>query len=153
MNELQARSLFTMTLSVLEPQVVGVVPLGYTRRIVPVSGGRFEGERLKGRVLPGGAAWAAMRADGVVHMDVRLTLSTEEGELVYATYTGRRAGAADVVARFRRGETVPEGADYLRIAAVFETAAPRLLWLNDIIAIGRGHRPPEGLRYEVFELL
>jgi hypothetical protein len=103
--------------------------------------------------MPGGAAWAITRPDGVIHLDVRLVLKTDQDELLGLTYFGKRSGSAEALARFRRGEMVSEGVDYLRIAAQFEVAAPRLQWLNNIVAVGRADRPPEGLRYELFELL
>jgi hypothetical protein len=148
------RPLFTMTLDVTEPpQVVGEVPDGHLRRIIPIAGGRFAGKRLNGRILPGGAAWAAVRPSGVVNLEVRIVLETEEGERVYARYAGRRGGPPDIVARFTRGEPIPDGSDYFRVAMTFETAAPRLLWLNDMLAIGVGRRPPSGPCYEVYEIL
>src|SRR2546425_11879367 len=66
---------------------LGVTPVG-RRRIVSVKGGTFEGPRLRGTVLPGGVDWLVERADGVRTLDVRITLRTEDGHLVYAHYPG-----------------------------------------------------------------
>jgi len=154
MEGLTSQPLFTMTLDVDgPPQIIGIVPEGHMRRVANVTGGKFVGSRMKGRVLPGGSAWSAVRSDGIVNLEVRIVLETDENELVYLTYQGRRGGPPDIVARFTRGEPIPDGADYFRVLMMFETAAPPLLWLNDIVAVGVGRRPPTGPSYDVFEIL
>jgi hypothetical protein len=51
------------------------------------------------------------------------------------------------------GVFVDPSAYYFRTAILFETAAEKYGWLNGIIAIGVGSRPPEGPVYDVFEVL
>ncbi len=135
------------------PQVVGTVPAGYFRRTGIITGGSFEGERLRGTVLPGGGDWLLTRPDGVTHLDVRAMLQTDSGEVIYMTYTGRLKQPVDGPERLAAGQTLDEAELYFRTAAQFETAAARLLWLNDIVAVGIGHRRPTGPVYRVFELL
>ncbi|MCE2829890.1 MAG: DUF3237 domain-containing protein [Sphingomonadales bacterium] len=55
---------------------IGKTPSGL-RRIAPVTGGTFSGDRLNGTVLPGGNDWVINRADGVMVIDVRLTLQSD----------------------------------------------------------------------------
>jgi hypothetical protein len=154
MDGVKYRPLFTMTLEVANPpQLIGELPNGSQRRIANITGGGFQGDRMRGRVLPGGAAWASVRPNGVVDIEVRVVFQTDEKELVYLRYAGLRGGPPDIVARFTRGEPIPDGSDYFRVAIAFETASQRLHWLNDILAIGIGRRPPSGPCYEVYELL
>ena len=61
---------------------IGTTPEG-RRTIAPVSGGIFEGDRLSGEVLPGGADWVRFRSDGTMMIDVRLTLQTVDGASIY----------------------------------------------------------------------
>jgi hypothetical protein len=131
---------------------IGPVPVGYQRRVVFVTGGRFEGERLSGHILPGGGDFLMMRPDGGMHLDVRLVLETWEHELIYMTYVGRRHGPPEVMERYKTSSPVAFGEDYFRTIIQFETAAPRLAWLNGILAIGAGYRTAEGAVYEVFEI-
>lgn len=152
MTDLKARLLFTVDFET-SPQVVGHVPAGYFRRVGIISSGRFIGERLSGKVLPGGGDWPVRRADGIIHLDVRAMLETDAGENIYMTYTGRLRMPPDGEARLARGETLAESDLYFRTAAFFEAEAPRLVWLNDIVAIGIGSRRPQGPRYAVYELL
>ena len=145
------RHLFSIKAVVDAATLIGAVPHGYTRRVMGVSGGQFEGERLRGRVLPGGADVVMERPDGGLHLDVRLVLETEAGELIYMTYNGRRNGPTpDVMRRIVNREPVVRGEDYFRVLVQFETAAPRLLWLNDKVAIGTGTREPDGPVYDVW---
>ena len=136
------KPLFTIKVEVDAPaQLVGAVPHGYTRRVMCVSGGHFEGERLRGRVLPGGADVVLERPDGGLHLDVRLVLETHAGELIYMTYTGRRNGPTpEIMKKIVNREPIARGADYFRVAVQFETAAFGLQWLNDRIAIGTESR-------------
>src|SRR3546814_5275242 len=117
-----------------------------------VTGGSFEGERLRGKVLPSGADWLIIRPDNGLVLDVRLVLETEAGELVYMTYTGRRTGSPEMLRRIAAGEVIEPGADYFRVAVSFETAAPSIAWLNDIIAVGTGYRVPAGPVYDIYEI-
>jgi hypothetical protein len=151
--ELKSRPLFVLDAELDPPQMTAQTPQGL-RKIVTVRGGRFEGDRLRGRVLPaGGADWALTRADGVLELDVRLTLETDEGALVHMRYRGVRHGPVDVMARLARGEPVDPADYYFRIVPSFETGAPDLAWLNGIVAVGLGERRAAGPRYAVFEIL
>lgn len=153
MNPITLQPLFSIKVAVNGAQLVGAVPHGFTRRVMTVSGGHFEGEQLSGRVLPGGADVVVERPDGGLHLDVRLVLETAQGELVYMTYQGRRNGPTpEIMRKIVNREPIPPGADYFRVLVQFETAAPRLLWLNDKVAVGTGTRDPDGPRYDVWQV-
>lgn len=151
-SEVRFQPLFTVQFQT-SPQIVGDVPQGYFRRAGVIASGSFQGERLSGKVLPGGGDWLFRRSDGVIHIDVRAMLESDSGEVIYMTYTGRLKAGADIEDRLARGETIEPHEIYFRTAVQFETAANRLSWLNDIVAFGIGHRRPEGPVYEIFELL
>lgn len=154
MTPIELRPLFSIkALVTAPPQLVGAVPQGYTRRVMCVSGGHFEGERLRGVVLPGGADVVLERPDGGLHLDVRLVLRTDQDELLYMTYNGRRNGATpELMRKIVNREPIPKGADYFRVLVQFETAAPRLAWLNDRLAVGTGTREPDGPLYDIWEI-
>jgi hypothetical protein len=80
---------FEVRAEVADPTVVGQVPAGL-RRIIDILGGTFEGPRLKGEVLPGGADWQLIADDGFTDIDARYTLETDEGQLIYVTNRRRR---------------------------------------------------------------
>ena len=152
MAEIRTAHLFMITLKVGQVQNLGKTPLG-ERRIAPVLGGRFEGPKLKGTVEEGGSDWLLVRPDGATQLDVRLTLRTNDGQLIGMTYRGYRHGPAAVIERLSRGEAVDPSQYYFRTAPFFETASDKYGWLNGIVAVATGHRPPEGPVYEVFEVL
>ena len=147
----RTRPLFVMRLAVRPRQVVGAAPAAF-RRIGPVFGGSFTGERLSGEVLDCGNDWQTVRADGCTTLDVRLVLRAADGAMIAMTYRGLRHGPPEVIERLERGETVDPASYYFRIAAQFETAAVPYDWLNRILAIGIGHRQPDGPVYSLFEL-
>lgn len=153
MTELKSRLLFDISIALHPIQDIGKTPAG-ERRVIPVSGGHFNGERLNGVILPhAGSDLLLLRADGSFQQDVRLALRTDDGALILMTYRGVRHSAPDVSQRIARGESVAPSDYYLRIAPFFETAAPDYSWLNTILSIGVGERQPNGARYEVYEIL
>jgi len=146
-------SLLTLSIELHPIYDLGVTPVGH-RRIVPVSGGKFQGERLRGDILPhAGSDLLITRADGAFQQDVRLALQTDDGALILVTYRGVRHSSPEVAARIARGESVGPNEYYLRTSPFFETAAPQYDWLNRIVAVGVGERLPNGARYEIFEIL
>lgn len=145
--------LFTIQIRLHAVQELGATPLG-RRRIVPVAGGEFAGERLRGTVLPhAGSDWLLERGDGSFQQDARLTLETDDGAVIAMSYRGVRHGSAEVAARLARGEPVAPTEYYLRTAPFFESASQRYSWLNRIVAVGVGRRVADGVVYDVFEVL
>ena len=133
-------------------QELGTGPLG-RRRIIPITGGRFEGERLSGRVLPGGADWQVIRPDGVADLDARYTLETGDGALIYVRNKGYRHGPEDVIRRLAAGEAVDPKLYYMRTTPWFETGDARYAWLNRIVCVGTGARLAAAVQLEFFEVL
>lgn len=144
--------LMTLDVLVAPPQKIGLVPHG-TRATAPITSGAFEGPRLRGTVLPGGGDWTLLRADGVLELDLRLTLQTDDGALIHMTSFGLRHGPQDVIAALGRGETVDPSRYYFRTAPRFETSAPQYAFLNRLVAIALGDRRARGPIYSIFEIL
>ena len=133
------------------PQELGETPLG-RRRIVPITGGSFRGEKLSGRVLPGGADWQFIRADGVAELDARYTLETTDRALIYVRNFGYRHGPAEVMRKLADGQPVDPSLYYMRTTPRFETGAERYKWLNGIICIATGARRASAVELEVYEV-
>jgi hypothetical protein len=152
MLPLATRPLMILTARLGPAQRLGDTPAG-DRKIVPVLGGTVEGARFSGTILPGGGDWAVTRADGVLTLDVRLTIEAADGALVFCRYDGLRHGPAEALDRLARGAPVDPAEIYFRIAPRFETAAPQHAWLNRLLAVGVGERLAEGPRYHVHEVL
>jgi hypothetical protein len=152
LKQVRTKPLFVMRLNVRALQIVGSTPGAY-RRIGVVPSGTFEGGRLSGEVLDGGSDWQNVRSDGSTTLDVRLVLKATDGALIGMTYRGVRQGPPDVIARLEKGEAVDPASYYFRIAPLFETQAPQYAWLNNVVAIGTGHRFADGPIYSIFEVL
>lgn len=132
---------FELRAQVGQPLVVGQVPAG-TRRIVQITGGTFEGPGLKGKVVPGGADWQIIRADGFSELDTRYTLETDKGQTIYVQNAGMRHAPPDVTKKLLAGQPVDNALVYFRTVPKFETAAPELQWLTRAIFVGLGERYP-----------
>ncbi len=132
------------------PLDLGEVAQG-RRRIVPLTGGRFTGPELNGELLAGSSAdWQIILADGTALGDIRYTLQTAGGDLLYVRSRSVRHGSAEVLARLARGEDVQASEYSFRAATRIETAAPQLDWLNKGIFISVGGRQPAGVIYETY---
>ena len=150
---MNTRLLMVMHVNVAPALNVGAVPYG-SRRLAPVSGGTFEGPRLRGTILSGSSAdWLLLRSDGVLELDLRCTLRTDDGALILMRSLGLRHGPPEVIAAIGRGETVDPSTYYFRTLPRFETAHPAYSFLNRLIAVASGDRRPEGPIYTIHEVL
>jgi hypothetical protein len=131
----------TLSVQVGPPTELGEVPRG-RRRIIPILGGTFEGPNVRGKVLPGGADWQIVRADGLAELDTRYTLQTDGGSLVYIQNAGIRHAPPDVTKKLLAGQPVDPSQVYFKTVPTFETSAPELQWLTRSIFIGTGERRP-----------
>jgi hypothetical protein len=121
------------------------------RRIVPLTGGTFAGPELNGKLLPGSSAdWQTILPDGTALGDIRYTLQTDDGDLLYVQSRGVRHGSADVLERLARGEDVDATEYTFRTSTQIETAAAALEWLNKGIFISVGGRKPDAVIYETY---
>jgi hypothetical protein len=129
----------TLRLNIAPVQNIGAGPHG-TRVTFPISGGSFDGDRLRGKVLPGGDDWVVKRADGVFELYLRITLQTDDGALIHMSFEGIRDDEAP-------------GAAYFRTLPRFETADGRYSFLNRLLAWGAGEIRAEGPVHIIEELL
>lgn len=140
--------LCSLAIQVGVPTVVGA-PNGQ-RRCVPILGGEVTGERLAGRILPGGADHVLTRADGCSEIDARYVIETADGATIHVTDQGLRHGPAAVMKALGEGQPVDPADYYFRTRMRMETGAEAYLWLNGLLLIGSGARGPENVRVDVF---
>lgn len=150
-GQMDSRLLMTLEVAVAGAQKIGAVPCG-TRVTAPIASGKFDGPRLRGKVL-GGGDWTLLRADGVLELDLRLTLEAEDGALIHMASLGLRHGPPEVMAALGRGEWVDPSTYYFRTIPRFETAHAKYAFLNRLLAVSSGDRGPEGVRYVIDEIL
>ena len=152
MTTLRLQPLFIFHIEVKPPSIIGATP-GHDRRIGEIAGGRFEGERLRGKILSGGSDWQSLRNDATTTLNVRLVMETDDGVLIGMTYLGMRHGPKEVMDRLARGETVSPSEYYMRATPYYETASEKYGWFNRIVSVAYGHRMAGGAIYQVFEVL
>lgn len=137
-SSLPVEFLFTLTASTAPGTTIANGPQG-TRAIVAVTGGSFEGPKLKGTVVPNsGCDWVTVRPDGSFKLDVRITLQTDDGAAIYMAYSG-------IGVRGEDGLT-------LRTAPLFETGDERYAWLNQVQAVGTGSSGGGQVTYDIYAL-
>jgi uncharacterized protein DUF3237 len=148
---LSQTSIFTIHAELGEIRHFGQTPYG-ERRVIDILGGRVEGARLNGRILPG-ADWQIVRPDGVTDLKARYAIETDHGTRILVTSDGLRHGRPEIIAALARGEAVDPARYYFRTLMRFETADPALAWLNRILALGTGAREKLAVRLDVYEVV
>lgn len=136
---------------VAAPIDVGEGPHG-RRRVIPILGGTFSGERLSGRVLGGANDYQIIRRDGVLELQARYVIETASGALIYVENNGMRDGPPALLAAQARGELVDASQIYFRAVPRFETAAPEYQWLTRRIFLSSGIRFPDRVQIDFFEV-
>ncbi len=152
MRDPKTEFLLEVSVDLEEPQDVGATPHG-NRQIYNVKGGTFEGPKLKGDVLSGGADWLILRPDGAGELDVRATLRTDDGHLIYTYYRGIFHASPEVMQRVLQGETVDPSEYYFRSTPVYETGLEKYGWLNRIVAVATYTLAPNWVGYRVYAIL
>lgn len=109
-----------------------------TMLIGEVRSATVEGERIKATMKGSAAAdWLTVSPDGYGTLDVKITFETEDGAIVYASYSGRL--------QFDTGTVYA--------TPLFHTGDERYAWMNRIQAVAKGSfTAPGTLVYEMYEL-
>jgi hypothetical protein len=152
MTDLKTELLCEMSITIGEALHLEATPSGH-RAIVPVTGGTFTGPKLRGEVLPGGGDWLLKRPDGAMALNVRITLRTDDGQLIYMSYRGFIFDSPNVMERRAQGEAVDPSETYWRMTTFFETGSEKYSWLNQMIAVGVGRGGPAGPEYSLYSIL
>jgi hypothetical protein len=133
---------FEIRAQVAAPIEVGQTIAGSRRRMVPITGGTFVGPSLDGRILPGGADWQIIHADGLSELDSRYLLETTDGAVIAVRNRGIRDAPPEIMMRLLAGQAVDPSLVYFRTTPTFETSAPALQWLTRSVFVGIGERFP-----------
>jgi muconolactone delta-isomerase len=146
----RAAPIYRLEATLGTPIDVGDTDHGH-RRIVPLTGGTFTGPTISGTLLAGASAdWQTVRGDGTAIGDIRYTLQTDGGDVLYVQSRSTRHGSADVLARLAAGEDVDPSEYTFRASTQIETAAAALDWLNQGVFVSVGGRKPSGVVYETY---
>jgi hypothetical protein len=132
MAELKSEFLCEVSVDLEEPLDMGATPHG---------------------VLPEGGDWLLIRPDGAGELDVRATMRTDDGHIIYMYYRGILHGPPEVAARILRGESPDPSEYYFRTAPFFETGSEKYGWLNRTVAVGIGKIGPNWVGYRVHAIL
>lgn len=146
------RPLCVITAELAAPMEKGAAP-GGKARIIPITGGTVEGERLSGKVLDLGADWQTVFDAGYAELDTRYAIETHDGALIDVRNFGFRHGPEEVLDRLAAGEDVDPSLYYMRTQPRLQTGDPRYAWLNRTVFIGTGERYANSVRIGLFEVL
>lgn len=117
----------------IKAQIAAAVPLGETkdgkRQAIPITGGSFAGEHIKGEVIPGGADYQLVRPDGIVEINAIYMIKTDDGAVINVENGGIINTAPDHF--------------YFRTAPKFTAPVGPYDWLNKFLFLSSIHTDPE----------
>jgi Protein of unknown function (DUF3237) len=123
------------------------------RRVIPILGGEAFGPRLKGRILAGGADFQTHRKDGVIELDARYVIESENGSRILVQNSGLRHGPVEAMERLVRGEEVDPALIYFRTSPRFETGDDTYRWLMRYVFTGSAIRRPDRVELSVYQVM
>ncbi|NBX54245.1 MAG: DUF3237 domain-containing protein [Betaproteobacteria bacterium] len=142
-----------LAVTIAAPVEVGMTPSGL-RRMIPITGGNVTGPLLNGRLLPGGADFQLILADGTqAHLDARYVMELSDGSRVFVQNTALRVASAENSLRIMRGQPVDPQAVYFRCQPRLEATSPDWSWLNESQFIGTGQRAPDGVFLSFYKVV
>ena len=123
-----------------------------TLRVINHPDGWVEGPQIRGKIIPPSSDTLRNMGNGVNRLDVRLTIQTDDDQIVYVSYNGIIQCQKEVRDRFVRGEMLRTGDCYFITAPTFETKSERYGWLNGVQAVGKMLESKRGdhLMYDIF---
>jgi hypothetical protein len=153
-QELKSEFLFDLGINLDAPQTIGQGLRG-TRIIFPFQNGFVKGNKINGKISSCSAEWGLIADSTTFKVDVRATIETSDGALIYMTYTGYNHADEKKFAMINAGRAneLSPSDYYFRTALTFETGSPKYAWLNYTVAVGIGSLPESGkVFYRVYAI-
>ena len=115
-------------------------------------GGWVKGPRISGKLVAPAGDWFRTLPSGAGRLDVRATIRTDDGALIYLAYNGVYKASAEAEARAAKGEVLTSKDLYFFIAPTLQTAAKKYVWLNDVQCVGKlvEYRADAYVKYDIF---
>jgi Protein of unknown function (DUF3237) len=115
-------------------------------------GGWVKGPRINGTLLAPGGDWFRVLPSGASRLDVRATIKTDDGALIYITYNGIFMDSKETEARASKGEVLTAKDLYFVIAPTMQTSAKQYDWLNAVQCIGKmvSYKSDSYVKYDIF---
>jgi len=115
-------------------------------------GGWVKGPRINGTLLAPAGDWSRTLPSGVSRLDVRATIKTDDGALIYISYNGIFKDSEETEARAAKGEVLTSKDLYFVIAPTLQTSAKKYDWLNTVQCIGKvvSYKNDSFVKYDIF---
>ena len=144
---IETEYLGTLELSLDAPQAVG------PRLIINLPDRKIQGPKINGAIVAPSADWLNPMPDGSLHLDVRATIKTDDGEFIFVEYNGVIAGTEEVMDRFNKGDVLTSKDEYFISTPRFTTASKKYDWLNKVQAVAKMVTVQQKhLKYDLFIL-
>ena len=112
----------------------------------------MKGPRINGTLFAPAGDWSRTLPSGASRLDVRATIKTDDGALIYISYNGIFKDSEEAEARAAKGEVLTSEDIYFVIAPTMQTSARKYDWLNAVQCIGKMTRYKNDayVKYDIF---
>lgn len=152
------RKLFTISVKVDQPIVIGQDGINGRRQLIPISGGQLigadrNGNPISGTVLPGGVDSQVIRPDGKCELSARYGVLLDNGSSFYIENNGIRTVPAEYIPQVLSGGFVDPSLYYFVTKPSFEVYSNDLRWLENYIFVCKAIRTPTAveLHYHIID--
>ncbi|QAA35054.1 DUF3237 domain-containing protein [Clostridium manihotivorum] len=151
-KEMEYEEVFSITIAVDKPIVVGQDEVVGRRQLIPILSGEVSGNGFKGKVLPGGIDSQIIRPDGKCELSARYAIELEDGATIYIENNGVRTVPPEYVDAVKSGKFVDPNAYYFRTIPIFETYTEKYKWMMDHIFVCYATRLPENVLLKFYKI-
>lgn len=149
-TQITTEYLMTLYVPLDAPQQIDDSLVGYNVR----AGGWVKGSKVNGTLLSPAADWLRVLPGGSLRVDVRGTLKTDDGALIYISYNGVINQSKEASDRLTKGDVLTSKDVYFITAPTMQTASEKYAWLNNVQCVGKLVEVKAGqdafVKYDIF---
>ena len=151
-KEVGLEEIFSISITVDKPIVVGQDDIVGRRQLIPILSGEVTGNGFGGKVLPGGIDSQVIRPDGKCELSARYAIALDDGATIYIENNGIRTVPAEYVQDVVNGKFVDPSVYYFRTVPTFETYNPKYKWMMNYIFVCYATRLPENVLLKFYRV-
>lgn len=152
-KETGLEEVFSITIVVDKPIVVGHDNIVGRRQLIPIISGEVTGNDFTGKVLPGGVDSQIIRPDGKCELSARYAIELDDGATIYIENNGIRTVPAEYVEDVKCGKFVDPNAYYFRTIPSFETYNKKYKWMMNHVFVCYATRLPENVLLKFYKVI
>jgi hypothetical protein len=143
---------FSITVKVDTPIVVGQDDIVGRRQLIPIISGELVGKDIHGIVLPGGVDSQIISPNGICDLSARYGVRLDDGTSFYIENNGIRTVPSEYIELVKNGEFIDPSLYYFCTTPKFEVYNEELKWLTQSIFTCKATRFPDSVELKFYSI-